>query len=87
MAKRKTAKAKTKVKAKSKPAAKKVVKLKSKKPAAILLRLPALEVIDQIGYRSLLLGFPFMTLGLVVFGINRLFHLIYIGIVRRKRAT
>ena len=39
--------------------------LKAKKPAAILLRLPALEVIDQIGYRSLLLGFPFMTLGLV----------------------
>ena len=31
----------------------------------ILLRLPALEVIDEIGYRSLLLGFPFMTLGLV----------------------
>jgi len=27
--------------------------------------LPALEDIDQIGYRSLLLGFPFMTLGLV----------------------
>ena len=39
--------------------------LKSKKPSALLLRLPALEVIDQIGYRSLLLGFPFMTLGLV----------------------
>jgi ABC-type uncharacterized transport system permease subunit len=39
--------------------------LKSKKPSPILLRLPALEVIDQIGYRSLLLGFPFMTLGLV----------------------
>ena len=39
--------------------------LKSKKPAAILLRLPALEVIDEIGYRSLLLGFPFMTLGLI----------------------
>src|ERR1700737_4249336 len=39
--------------------------LKSKRPSAILLRLPALEVIDQIGYRSLLLGFPFMTLGLV----------------------
>ena len=34
MAKRKTAKAKTKVKAKSKAASKKVVKLKSKKPAA-----------------------------------------------------
>ena len=28
--------------------------------------LPALEVIDEIGYRSLLLGFPFMTLGLIV---------------------
>jgi ABC-type uncharacterized transport system permease subunit len=39
--------------------------LKSKKPAGIMLRLPALEVIDEIGYRSLLLGFPFMTLGLV----------------------
>src|SRR5262249_14981297 len=25
----------------------------------------ALEVNDQIGYRSLLLGFPFMTLGLI----------------------
>lgn len=36
--------------------------LKSK--SAVLSRLPALEVIDQIGYRSLLLGFPFMTLGL-----------------------
>jgi ABC-type uncharacterized transport system permease subunit len=39
--------------------------LKSKKPSGFLLRLPALEVIDEIGYRSLLLGFPFMTLGLV----------------------
>jgi len=38
--------------------------LKSKKPG-ILSRLPALEVIDEIGFRSLLLGFPFMTLGLV----------------------
>src|SRR5215813_2716797 len=27
--------------------------------------LPALETIDQIGYRSLLLGFPFMTCGLL----------------------
>jgi len=40
-------------------------RLKSKKPVGIRLRLPALEVIDEIGYRSLLLGFPFMTLGLV----------------------
>ena len=31
----------------------------------ILSRLPALEVIDEIGFRSLLLGFPFMTLGLI----------------------
>lgn len=40
-------------------------RLKSKKASGISLRLPALEVIDEIGYRSLLLGFPFMTLGLV----------------------
>jgi ABC-type uncharacterized transport system permease subunit len=39
--------------------------LKSKKASGILARLPALEVIDEIGYRSLLLGFPFMTLGLI----------------------
>ncbi len=39
--------------------------LKSKKGAGILARLPALEVIDEIGFRSLLLGFPFMTLGLI----------------------
>src|SRR6266567_3010358 len=39
--------------------------LKSKKASGVLLRLPALEVIDEIGYRSLLLGFPFMTLGLI----------------------
>jgi ABC-type uncharacterized transport system permease subunit len=39
--------------------------LKSKKPDGLLSRLPALETIDQIGYRSLLFGFPFMTLGLI----------------------
>jgi ABC-type uncharacterized transport system permease subunit len=39
--------------------------LKSKRPGGLLSRLPALEVIDEIGFRSLLLGFPFMTLGLV----------------------
>ncbi|MBV8052430.1 MAG: cytochrome c biogenesis protein CcsA [Acidobacteriaceae bacterium] len=39
--------------------------LKSKQPNGMLSRLPALEVIDEIGFRSLLLGFPFMTLGLV----------------------
>src|SRR5580692_2449101 len=39
--------------------------LKSKRPGGFLSRLPALEVIDEIGFRSLLLGFPFMTLGLI----------------------
>jgi len=40
-------------------------RLKTKKPSSMISFLPALEVIDQIGYRSLLLGFPFMTLGLI----------------------
>ena len=40
-------------------------RLKAKKPNSLISFLPALEVIDQIGYRSLLLGFPFMTLGLL----------------------
>ena len=40
-------------------------RLKAKKPTSLIGFLPALEVIDQIGYRSLLLGFPFMTLGLI----------------------
>jgi len=39
--------------------------LKSKRAGSILGKLPALETIDQMGYRSLLLGFPFMTLGLI----------------------
>jgi len=40
-------------------------RLKEKKSSNLISFLPALEVIDQIGYRSLLLGFPFMTLGLL----------------------
>src|SRR6202163_4397415 len=40
-------------------------RLKAKKASSLIPFLPALEVIDQIGYRSLLLGFPFMTLGLI----------------------
>src|SRR5882762_6407608 len=40
-------------------------RLKTKKASSLISFLPALEVIDQIGYRSLLLGFPFMTLGLL----------------------
>ena len=39
--------------------------LKAKHLAGFLNRLPALEVIDDIGYKSLLLGFPFMTFGLI----------------------
>ena len=41
-------------------------RLKAKKSSSLISFLPALEVIDQIGYRSLMLGFPFMTLGLLI---------------------
>lgn len=39
--------------------------LKSKRPGGLLSRLPSLQVTDEIGFRSLLIGFPFMTAGLV----------------------
>lgn len=39
--------------------------LKSKKSSGLFSRLPSLQVMDDIGYRSLMLGFPFMTLGLI----------------------
>src|SRR5581483_2474159 len=39
--------------------------LKAKRPGGLLSRLPALQVTDEIGFRSLLIGFPFMTGGLV----------------------
>src|SRR5882724_11972563 len=39
--------------------------LKSKSPS-MFSRLPALQVMDDIGYRSLLLGFPCMTVGLIL---------------------
>ena len=39
--------------------------LKAKQTEGWLARLPALQVIDEIGYKSLLLGFPFMTFGLI----------------------
>ena len=39
--------------------------LKAKRPGGLLARLPALQVTDEIGFRSLLIGFPFMTAGLV----------------------
>lgn len=40
--------------------------LKAKQKGRFLRRLPALQVIDEIGYKSLLLGFPFMTFGLLL---------------------
>lgn len=40
-------------------------RLKSKQPSTFVGRLPALQTIDEIGYRALLLGFPFMTFGLI----------------------
>jgi ABC-type transport system involved in cytochrome c biogenesis permease subunit len=39
--------------------------LKSKRPTTLLTWLPPLQTIDDIGYRALLFGFPFMTFGLV----------------------
>lgn len=39
--------------------------LKSKRTDGLLSRLPSLQVTDEIGFRSLLVGFPFMTAGLV----------------------
>jgi ABC-type uncharacterized transport system permease subunit len=39
--------------------------LKSKSAGGLLSWLPPLETLDEIGYRSLLLGFPFMTFGLI----------------------
>src|SRR3954466_12110899 len=39
--------------------------LKRKEINGIAGRLPALETIDSIGYRLLLIGFPFMTFGLI----------------------
>src|SRR5260370_7965974 len=38
--------------------------LKAKRPGGLLSRLPALQVTDEIGFRSLLVGFPFMPAGL-----------------------
>ena len=39
--------------------------LKSKSSSGMFSRLPSLQVIDDIGYRCLMVGFPFMTLGLI----------------------
>jgi len=39
--------------------------LKAKNGLGVSSNLPSLGTIDELGYRSLLLGFPFMTLGLI----------------------
>lgn len=39
--------------------------LKSKRPRALYHRLPALESIDDLAYKSLTIGFPFITMGIV----------------------
>lgn len=39
--------------------------LKSKKPHAFYYRLPPLESIDDLAYKSLAIGFPFITLGMI----------------------
>jgi ABC-type uncharacterized transport system permease subunit len=39
--------------------------LKLKRREGLMAKLPALAVMDDIGLRSLVLGFPFMTLGLI----------------------
>jgi len=40
--------------------------LKAKRPGALYYRLPSLETLDRITYRTLTLGFPFLTLGLLL---------------------
>lgn len=39
--------------------------LKAKSSDGLLAKLPSLQTIDDIGYNSLLFGFPFMTFGLI----------------------
>jgi cytochrome c-type biogenesis protein CcsB len=40
--------------------------LKLKRPGAFYYRLPALETLDRLTYRTLALGFPFLTMGLIL---------------------
>jgi len=40
--------------------------LKTKRPGAFYYRLPALETLDHLTFRTLALGFPFLTTGLVL---------------------
>ena len=40
--------------------------LKARRPGAVYYRLPSLETLDRLTYRTLTLGFPFLTAGLVL---------------------
>ncbi len=40
--------------------------LKAKRPGTVYYRLPALETLDRLSYRTLTLGFPFLTAGLLL---------------------
>jgi ABC-type uncharacterized transport system permease subunit len=40
--------------------------LKAKRPGTFYYRLPALETLDRLTFRTLALGFPFLTTGLVL---------------------
>jgi cytochrome c-type biogenesis protein CcsB len=40
--------------------------LKARRPGAFYYRLPSLETLDRLSYRALALGFPFLTVGLVL---------------------
>ncbi len=40
--------------------------LKAKRPGAFYYRLPALDTLDRLTYRTLALGFPFLTTGLIL---------------------
>src|SRR5262249_58754602 len=40
--------------------------LKTRRPGAFYYRLPPLETLDQLTYRTLTLGFPFLTAGLLL---------------------
>src|SRR3989442_5916491 len=40
--------------------------LKTKRPGAFYYRLPALETLDRLTYRTLAIGFPFLTTGIIL---------------------
>lgn len=40
--------------------------LKAKRPGAVYYRLPALETLDRLTYKTLAVGFPFLTTGLIL---------------------